>query len=444
MGNKSSSRGQRRTAKKGRSVTEHDDSYNDVRVRASGIETGVPHESTDYTPAEGLSEGHLTRGVNKEGSGPTEEPLEEERMDRYPTRVQNGEDADDATGLDEPSTEHSHVRSGDGDDILVQQRPLLPRPAQTVVELRVALHSQATEEVKIHTLQTVPPNVEALKKHVQCNYNVPISGQTILFDSVPLRDHETLPLHYMRTGDTLDVHFLSEVDIQCISNVLKTLNRTATDLDSLVPHLCRATGIQMELNMQQLQEIEALSHDYFFTSSNELSKANFLFFCENGGPESLFQVHRHLLTHPWEGLCEELKLLEGVCLYLCWSLTELCATYNMPDIQRSLVDIITRIASEARAKWCPVCRSLAVSQEEGIKEIKYKALSALSKYVFTYIHIVMYVYTTQMYTVSFEFTSLSFSASLSLFPAAGSKLHLMRLSLHTSSVQYPRESLPMH
>lgn len=438
MGNKSSRHGQRRTAKKGpqkRSVIEHDDSYNgSVRVRALGVEMGVSQEATDYSPAEGQSERAEVQSVNKEGLGPLEEPQEV-------ARAHNGEDADDATpGLDEPSTGHCHVRSGEGADTPEQQqRSPLPRPAQTVVELRIALHSQATEEVKIRTLENVPPNVEALKKHVQCNYNVPTSGQAVLFDSVPLRDQETLPLHYMRTGDTIDIHFLSEVDMECISSVLHTLNCTATHLDSLVPHLCRAAGTQMQLSMQQLQEIEILSHDYFFTSSNELSKANFFFFCENGGPESLFKVHRHLLTHPWEGLCDELKLLEGVCLYLCWSLTELCATYNMPHIQHSLVDILTRIASEARVKWCTVCRSLAVGQEEGIKRTKYKALSALSKYVHTYSCMCIMQRHTPL-----ECNSLSFSALLSLFPAAGSKLHLMRLSLRTLSVQYPHESLTMH
>ena len=269
-------------------------------------------------------------------------------------------------------------------NLAAEQRSPELCPVQRVVELQLSLHSKATRAV--HTLRHVPPTVHALKEYIQYKHNVPVCCQRILFDAVPLRDHETLPLHYMRTGDTLDVHFLSEADIEYISKVLNTLNRVVTYLDSVAPHLCRATSIQTHMNIQHIEEIESMSLEYFHCVSTEQSQANFYFFCENNGPQLIFQLQKQLLTHPWEGLPDILKLLENSSQLLCWDMTELSVMCKMPGLRDPLLSVIMLIASGTRAKKCSYCKSyqhhqLLTAAEDKLlfQQTNYRVLPALTK-----------------------------------------------------------------
>ena len=161
-----------------------------------------------------------------------------------------------------------------------------------------------------------------------------------------------------------------------IQKVVDTLYGIVDYLESSESHLCPASDIKMTVSMQRVQDLQALAQDHFYDVASSLSRANFVFFCKVNGADLVIRMLNCLLTHPWEGLCDELQSLERSCVSLCWSLTELCVMYNHVAIQPCLVDIVTRVASQTRAKFCPHCRSESVSQD---KEIKYKALLALSK-----------------------------------------------------------------
>ena len=161
-----------------------------------------------------------------------------------------------------------------------------------------------------------------------------------------------------------------------IKKVVDTLRSMVDFLESSEFHLCSAADIKMKVSMQKVQDIQTLAQDHFYDVASSLSKASFVFFCKVDGTDLVIRMLNCLLTHPWEGLCDELRSLERSCVSLCWSLTELCVMYNHIAIQPCLIDIVTRIVAQTRAKLCPHCKSESVSQD---KEVKYKALLSLSK-----------------------------------------------------------------
>ena len=265
-----------------------------------------------------------------------------------------------------------------------------PSPSQTTVgrdiELRIALHSQATQELDLHTLPCLPPNVLALKQHIQSTHCVPQCCQSVVFDSIPLGDSDKLPLHYMRSGDIIDIHFQSEADTKLISADLDSLNRIVTYVDSVVPYLCQASAVQKHISIQQIQDVEHTSRQYFHCTLNERSHANFFFFCENGGPELLRRLHTQLLAHPWKNLPDELKLLESVTLLVCWDITELSVACSKLAICQPLQNIIVQTAVGNRTQKCPMCTfsraPILFSLDEDkqlLKDTKFKASSALTK-----------------------------------------------------------------
>ena len=265
-----------------------------------------------------------------------------------------------------------------------------PSPSQTTVgrdiELLIALHSQATQELDLHTLPCLPPNVLALKQHIQSTHCVPQCCQSVVFDSIPLGDSDKLPLHYMRSGDIINIHFQSEADTKFISAVLDSLNRVVTYVDSVGPYLCQASTVQKHISIQQIQDVEDTSTQYFHCTLNERSHANFFFFCENGGPELVRRLHKQLLAHPWKNLPDELKFLASVTLLVCWDITELSVACSKLAICQPLQNIIVQTAVGNRTQKCPMCTfscaPILFSPDEDkqlLKDTKFKASSALTK-----------------------------------------------------------------
>ena len=257
----------------------------------------------------------------------------------------------------EKDTESADSIGKTSESLSEHERNASQTTVETGLELLIALHSKATRESKIHTLDCVPSNVSALKEHVQCTYDIPRRCQSVIYDSVPLLDSDTLPLHYMRSGDVIDIHFQSEADIKFISGVLDSLTRVVSYLDSIGRELCQANAVQTHISLQQIQDIEDMSSECFHCILNERSHANFFFFFENGGPDLLCRLHKQILSHPWRCLPDELKFLENVSLLICWAMTEMSVVCSTQAVCHSLQSIIVQTAAGNRAKYCPMCVS---------------------------------------------------------------------------------------
>lgn len=282
-------------------------------------------------------------------------------------------------GLNRPSDSET-------EPLHVQDERKLPQTVEKDLELKLALHSQATKELNVYSLQRVPSHVLALKKYVQSTYNVPQYCQSVEFDGVSLLDSDTLPFHYMRSGDVIDIHFQSEADIEFISGILDSLSRVITYLDYMEPELCQATAVQTHISIQQMQDIQDMSVVYFHCTLEERSHANLFFFCANGGHNMVNRLHKHILSHPWRCLPDELKFLENISLLLCWDISELSAKFNSLAFCYPIQSTLVQIASGNRAKHCSLCISSSpntvyspIEDQQLFKDTTMRASSALTK-----------------------------------------------------------------
>ena len=262
--------------------------------------------------------------------------------------------ADDASDVENIDHRRPSARPSDSETEPFQEAPERKSQLTKSLELKIALHSQATEQVNVYTLQCVPSNVLALKEHVQNTYYVPWHCQSVRFDGVSLLDTDTLPLHYMRSGDVIDIHFQSEADTEFISGVLDSLSRVVTYLESMEQGLCQATA---HISVQQIQDIQHMSLQYFHCTLEERSYANFVFFCANGGHNLVSRLHKQILSHSWKCLPDILKYLENVSLLICWAITELSSKFDALVFCHPIQSVLVQIASGNRPKYCSMCTS---------------------------------------------------------------------------------------
>ena len=292
-------------------------------------------------------------------------------------------DADNVDDLRKPS-----ARPGDFETEPFQETPerKLLLTAEMSLELKVALHSHATKEVNVYTLQCVPSNVLALKEYVQNTYHVPRHCQSVTFDGVSLLDTDTLPLHYMRSGDVVEIHFQSEADIEFISGILDSLSRVVTYLESMEPGLCQATAVPTHISIQQIQDVQDMSLQYFHCTLEERSYSNFVFFCVNGGHNLVSQLHKRILSHPWKCLPDMLKYLENESLMLCWAITALSSKFKTGVFCHPIQSVLVQIVSGNRPKHCSMCTSSlpntvfsSFDDQQILKDTTRKASYAFSK-----------------------------------------------------------------
>ena len=296
--------------------------------------------------------------------------------------------ADDASDVENVDHRRPSARPSDSETEPFQEAPERKSPQTTAersLELKIALHSQATEQVNVYTLQCVPSNVLALKEHVQNTYYVPWHCQSVRFDGVSLLDTDTLPLHYMRSGDVIDIHFQSEADTEFISGVLDSLSRVVTYLESMEQGLCQATAVHTHISVQQIQDIQDMSLQYLSCTLEERSYSNFLFFCANGGHNLVSRLHKQILSHPWKCLPDILKYLENESLLICWAITDLSSKFDTL-VCHPIQSVLVQIASGNRPKHCSMCASSlsnrvfsSLDDQQTFKDTTMKASSALTK-----------------------------------------------------------------
>ena len=301
--------------------------------------------------------------------------------DRCAEQFVHADDASDVENVD-------LRRPSDSETEPFQEAPERKSPQTTAersLELKVALHSHATKEVNVYTLQCVPSNVLALKEYVQNTYHVPRHCQSVTFDGVSLLDTDTLPLHYMRSGDVIEIHFQSEADTEFISGVLDSLSRVVTYLESMELGLCQATAVPTHISVQQIQDVQDMSLQYLTCTLEERSYSNFVFFCANGGHNLVSRLHKRILSHPWKCLPDMLKYLENVSLMLCWAITELSSQFDVL-VCHPIQSVLMQIASGNRPKHCSMCTSSlsntvfsSLDDQQIFKDTTRKASAALTK-----------------------------------------------------------------
>ena len=182
-----------------------------------------------------------------------------------------------------------------------------------------------TKTEKILHLEQLPETVLEVKEHIQSNFKVPRCCQALYFDSVLLHEGETLYLYRIRDGDTLQVHYNSEADIEEVLDIISTMRKMIPFIESIQPELS-VERVSHDLDVRISQNVkstlvESLAFEYFFPCASEKADANRLFFIDSGGLDLMHDLHTVLLQQPWSVTPLEMQYLEHAILRTLWNLT---------------------------------------------------------------------------------------------------------------------------
>ena len=185
---------------------------------------------------------------------------------------------------------------------------------EVVLECHLHSRSEGTTEVKFLSLTSLPGTVLELKQLVQAEFSVPACAQTVAFQTEVLTDDTQLASRRLRSGDAVDITFLSRGDCRSVEevntwmkNLLVIFNNSSLAVDQR-DHQVEVVvydGIQSGLD-------SALGYDLFewLISRTMVNKA---YFEAVGGLELLLHLYQRVLSRSWSNLRVYQKYLENVC-----------------------------------------------------------------------------------------------------------------------------------
>ena len=205
-----------------------------------------------------------------------------------------------------------------------------------VVMLEIHLHSKSerTTEVKYLSLPTLPHTVLEFKQIVQREFSVPACVQTVTYQTEVLSDDVELASRRLRSGDSVDVSFLSRGDCSSVEEVntwMRTLidtfdqNQSKGEVGDYNVEVVVYDGLQSGLDT-------ALGYDLFqwLIPRTMVNKA---YFESSGGLRLLFKLYQRIFQREWSSLRIYQKYLESVC-------TQAFANYGeTAGLRRKLVEM---------------------------------------------------------------------------------------------------------
>ena len=182
-----------------------------------------------------------------------------------------------------------------------------------------------TRREKQLCLEQPPETVLEVKEQIQSKFKVPRCCQALYFDSVLLREGESLYTYRIQDEDVLHVEYNSEADVEEVLDVVSTMRKMIPFIESIQPELSSESTSQ-DLDTRILQNIkatvvESLAFKYFFPCASEKADANRLLFIHNGGLDLMHELHVVLLQQPWGTTPLEMQYLEHAILRTLWNLT---------------------------------------------------------------------------------------------------------------------------
>jgi len=210
---------------------------------------------------------------------------------------------------------------------------------------RVILNCTATKtkmEKKL-CLEQPPETVSEIKEQIQSKFKVPSCCQILYFDSVLLREGESLSTYCIRDMDVLHLEYSSEADIEEVLDIISTMRKMITFIVSITPELS-SESISQDLNTRiarniKATQVESLFSKYFVPFASERADANRLLFVHNEGVEVLHELHVMLLKQPWRTTPLEMQHLEDAILRKLQNLTAMCSV-RTPVLHRHTLNAI--------------------------------------------------------------------------------------------------------
>jgi len=193
-------------------------------------------------------------------------------------------------------------------------------PPTGPITFHVILNCTATKtsKEKILHLEQAPETVSEIKEQIQSKFKVPSCCQTLYFESVLLREGESLYAYHIRDEDVLHVDYNSEADIEEVLDIISTMRKMITFIVSIQPELS-SESISQEFDTRiarniKATQVEGLFSKYFVPFASERADANRLLFVHNEGVEVLHELHVMLLKQPWRTTPLEMQHLEHAIL----------------------------------------------------------------------------------------------------------------------------------
>jgi len=200
-------------------------------------------------------------------------------------------------------------------------------PPTGPITFHVILNCTATKtsKEKILHLEQAPETVSEIKEQIQSKFKVPSCCQILYFDSVLLREGESLYPYRIQDEDILHVDYNSEADIEEVLDIISTMRKMIPFIASIQPELS-SESISEDLDKRILQnvksnDVESLAFEYFHPCASERASANRLLFIHNGGLDLMHELHVMLLKQPWRTTPLEMQYLEHAILRTLWNLT---------------------------------------------------------------------------------------------------------------------------
>ena len=206
-------------------------------------------------------------------------------------------------------------------------------PGETTT-FSIVLHSDCEVSARLLRLAAFPETVAELQRHVEAEFNVPQCCQSVFFEALQLRSNESLRVHRVRSGDTFQVHYKTEADVEDIRGVVDTIRGMITTIEGCYdqhPHYYDPNKIFLRQDFfgvfslldQQIKPdtVECLAGHYFRPFTSERTIANRLFFLDIGGLELLHKLHCIVLRYPWHVTVLSLQCLEQAILRILWNIT---------------------------------------------------------------------------------------------------------------------------
>ena len=241
-------------------------------------------------------------------------------------------------------------------------------------------------------LEQPPKTVVEVKEQIQRKFKVPRCCQALYFDSVLLREGESLYPYRIRDEDILRVDYNSEADIEEVLDIISTMRKMIPFIASIQPELS-SESISEDLDKRILQnvkstDVESLAFEYFHPCASERASANRLLFIHNGGLDLMHELHVMLLKQPWRTTPLEMQYLEHAILRTLWNLTasflvrtQVLKRHTLNAITESMLRVEILPNKPIKAPYNGFANPMAPEHEldRVASEVMYKANGTLCK-----------------------------------------------------------------
>ena len=174
------------------------------------------------------------------------------------------------------------------------------------------------------TFSCYPKTGLQFKREVESQYKVPVCVQALSFQTNRICDSTRLRALKIQEGDTIEVLYTAEAEIEYLSSFINTLTRIVSLLRTILPELLDGAEITSDMHDLLLNDCYAFSQDpshidYFSVFPMGSPNANQLYFIHNGGLSLLLDMYELLHLLPWHQLPIEVQELEYASIRIIWN-----------------------------------------------------------------------------------------------------------------------------